>query len=194
MYEVSEHCSQFFFSSSKCLFLSLLVITIARITISISKDKTGFQPANSKVDGAVNILLKLDNAIQSTEGYELKTDVNLKEINITAKTETGTFYGIQTLLSMLVENGNRVPRVHLYDEPRYEFRGMHIDISRNFQSKTTLLRTIDAMATYKLNKLHLHATDDEGWRIEIKDLPELTEVMQMYTPMKLSIPSDNFSN
>ena len=114
------------------------------------------------------------------EGYTLEIDPLSKTISITAKTNNGIFYGVQTLLSILAD-GYKIPKLLIEDEPRYEFRGMHIDIARNFRPKSTLLKLLDAMATYKLNKLHLHATDDEGWRLEIKDLPELTEVIYLTT-------------
>ena len=125
--------------------------------------------------GAVNIHLTLDKTISTEEGYTLQTDPPSKEIHITGKTDTGVFYGIQTLLSLLFDKSD-LPKVLIKDEPRFGFRGMYVDISRNFHSKNTLLKLIDAMAMYKLNKFHIHLADDEGWRIEIKDLPELTEV------------------
>ena len=69
-----------------------------------------------------------------------------------------------------------VPDVFIMDEPRFPYRGLHFDIARNFQSKESIKRLIDIMARYKLNKLQLHMSDDEGWRIEIPGLPELTRV------------------
>lgn len=138
-------------------------------------DKTSFKIVDSAVKGAVNIHLTLDNVISTQEGYTLQTDPPSKEIHITGKTATGVFYGIQTLLSLLFDKSD-LPKVLIKDEPRFGFRGMYVDISRNFHSKNTLLKLIDAMTMYKLNKLHIHLADDEGWRIEIKDLPELTEV------------------
>ena len=69
-----------------------------------------------------------------------------------------------------------VPALKVRDGPRYQFRGMHLDVARNFHPKETVLRLLDQMAAYKLNKLHLHLADDEGWRIEIPGLPELTEI------------------
>ena len=69
-----------------------------------------------------------------------------------------------------------LPAVHIVDAPRFHYRGQHLDVARNFQSKESVEKLIDLMAFYKLNYLHLHLTDDEGWRIEIKQLPELTAV------------------
>src|SRR3712207_4685686 len=62
------------------------------------------------------------------------------------------------------------------DAPRFAFRGLHIDVARNFHSKAEILKLLDQMAAYKLNRLHLHLGEDEAWRLEIKQLPELTEV------------------
>ena len=62
------------------------------------------------------------------------------------------------------------------DSPRFPYRGIHIDVARNFLKKETILKMLDLMAFYKINTLHFHLTDDEGWRIEIKELPELTEI------------------
>ena len=91
------------------------------------------------------------------------------------------FYGIQTFLSLLKPTGNTiipatVPGASITDEPRFPYRGLHFDIARNFQTKESIKRLIDIMAMYKLNKLQLHMSDDEGWRIEIPGLPELTGV------------------
>ncbi|XP_063420578.1 beta-hexosaminidase-like [Mytilus trossulus] len=145
------------------------------VEASYLANKTTFKPVNSIVTGTVNIHLTANATMTEFEGYTLEIDPPSKTIRITSKTNAGIFYGVQTLLSILAD-GYKIPKLLIKDEPRYEFRGMHIDIARNFRPKSTLLNLLDAMATYKLNKLHLHATDDEGWRLEIKDLPELTEV------------------
>lgn len=90
------------------------------------------------------------------------------------------FYAIQTLLSLLGDDGDDKPRILpglvIIDEPRYEYRGMHLDVARNFHPKETVKGLIDTMAQYKMNKLHLHLADDEAWRLEIPELPELTTV------------------
>ena len=108
----------------------------------------------------------------------LITDPSLKEVNITGKTSAGVFYGIQTLLSLL-SNGNELPKIEIKDQPRFDYRGMHVDLARNFIPKAALYKLMDAMSMYKMNKVHLHLTDDEGWRIEIEDLPELTKVYKI---------------
>jgi hexosaminidase len=104
-------------------------------------------------------------------------------IEITGSDAAGVFYGIQTLRALLpVESYReknselRIEAVRIADSPRFRYRGLHLDVARNFQPKDTVEKLLDLMAFYKLNHLHLHLTDDEGWRIEINELPELTEV------------------
>ena len=111
----------------------------------------------------------------STESYILQVDAGAQSIAITGQSQVGVFYGIQSLLS-LDEPDGMVPHVTINDAPRYEYRGMELDVGRNFMPKSEVLKLIDTIAMYKLNKFHFHLTDDEGWRLEIPGLPELTEV------------------
>ncbi|MCV5949252.1 family 20 glycosylhydrolase, partial [Escherichia coli] len=74
------------------------------------------------------------------------------------------------------QNADSLPQLSIQDAPRFDYRGVMVDVARNFHSKDAILATLDQMAAYKMNKLHLHLTDDEGWRLEIPGLPELTEV------------------
>lgn len=104
------------------------------------------------------------------EGYEL--EVMPKAVILRASTATGAFYGGQTLLQLLASN--TLPGVMITDAPRFPWRGLMLDCSRTFQSLEYLHQTIDRMAFYKMNVLHLHLTDDQGWRLEIKRYPELT--------------------
>jgi hexosaminidase len=104
-------------------------------------------------------------------------------IKIIGSDPPGVFYGLQSLRALIppevwASSGNSitVPSVTIEDAPGFEYRGMHLDVSRNFQSVETVKRLLDIMAFYKLNKFHFHLTDDEGWRLEIKAFPELTEV------------------
>jgi len=118
------------------------------------------------------------------EGYRLSVDRD--RVVISAGAEAGIFYGIQSLRQLLpveIERGSKVkeitawkiPCVEINDEPRFQWRGLMIDCSRTFWSKAFILRTIRLMSLYKLNRLHLHLTDDQGWRLEIKKHPALTE-------------------
>jgi hexosaminidase len=117
------------------------------------------------------------------EGYELT--VTPKNIIISANGPAGLFYGMQTLLQLLpaeIESRNTIkanwtiPAVRITDYPRFSWRGMMLDVSRHFFSKEDVKKYIDEIAEFKFNTFHWHLTDDEGWRIEIKSLPGLTEV------------------
>lgn len=108
------------------------------------------------------------------EAYKLEVNTDKMIIEIRGPTTTGVFWGVQTLLSITHERG--VPSIEIHDEPRFEYRGMSLDVARNFVDKEEIFKLLEVMAMYKLNKLHFHLTDDEGWRLEIPGLPELTEV------------------
>ena len=119
--------------------------------------------------------VKTDNK----EAYSLQVDAGTNSITITGNSAMGVFHGVQSLLSLSEPDG-LVPQVTINDAPRYEYRGMELDVGRNFMPKSEILKMIEAMAMYKLNKFHFHLTDDEGWRLEIPGLPELTEVCLTY--------------
>ncbi|MDP9154717.1 MAG: carbohydate-binding domain-containing protein [Pseudomonadota bacterium] len=97
-------------------------------------------------------------------------------VSIDAFDAAGLYYGVQTVLSLAPAGGGRIPAMTIEDAPRYGHRGMMVDVARNFRQPATLRRLIDQMSAYKLNRLHLHLSDDEGWRIEIPGLPELTAI------------------
>ena len=107
------------------------------------------------------------------EGYEL--NIQPHEIFVTGGSEAGIFYGLQTLRQMIVEYNGVVPCCFIADEPQFAYRGVHFDVSRHFFSVEEVKRYIDILAAHKVNRLHWHLTDDQGWRIEIKAYPELTE-------------------
>ena len=135
------------------------------------------------------ILLALDESFtgnisktQGDEAYQLSIS---KEggIKISAMDQAGAFYGIQTLLGVIPpetlskpQTSIAIPEGMITDFPRYGYRGLHLDVSRNFHKKESILKLLDVMATYKLNKFHFHLTDDEGWRLEIPEIPELTDI------------------
>lgn len=111
------------------------------------------------------------------EEYSLRAHTSNSTVHIHGKSQAGVFYGIQTLLSILSSYKNgRFPVIHIEDKPRFPYRGMHLDVARNFHGVDEVKRLIKVMAMYKMNKLHLHLSDDDGWRLEIKGLEELTEV------------------
>lgn len=110
----------------------------------------------------------------ASEAYVL--DVDGQGIEIRAADEAGAYYALQSLAGLLTPGSTSVPALHIADAPRYPFRGLHVDVARNFHSKTLLLKVLDTMGAYKLNRLHLHLADDEGWRLQIPELPELTAI------------------
>ncbi|GGD00775.1 family 20 glycosylhydrolase [Aquisalinus flavus] len=109
-----------------------------------------------------------------TESYVL--DIGPGAVAITAADDAGAAYALYSLASLVTLGETTVPQLRIEDSPRFGFRGMHIDLARNFHSLDMVLKVMDQMAAYKLNKLHLHLADDEGWRLEIPGLPELTDV------------------
>ncbi len=126
-------------------------------------------------------LCKPYNKELAKEGYLLK--VNEHSIDIEANTEAGVFYAFQTLRQLLpisayklANKEVKIPTCVIKDYPRFEWRGLMLDVSRHFFSVDEVKAYIDKMSEYKFNVLHWHLTDDEGWRIEIKSLPKLTEV------------------
>jgi hexosaminidase len=118
------------------------------------------------------------------EGYKLQ--VTQKNVVLTANTTNGIFYGIQSLLQLLppqIKSGTlqknvewKVPCVEIEDTPRFQWRGLMLDVSRHFFTKEEVKAYIDQLAEYKMNVFHWHLSDDQGWRIEIKSLPKLTEL------------------
>ncbi len=117
--------------------------------------------------------------VPSGEGYDLAVDA--QRILLIAREPRGLFYGSVTLWQLLTADTSRVshldvPQVHIADAPRFAWRGAMLDSARHFQSPEFVKRFIDQLALLKLNTLHWHLTDDQGWRIEIKRYPKLTEV------------------
>jgi len=138
----------------------------------------GKKPVSKSIGNVINLKYK---AGLNDEAYELSVQVNI--ITISASTAAGAFYGIQSLKTLIPasayahpQKAIQIPCVEVKDEPRFPYRAFLLDVARNFQTKEQVMKLLDAMALYKLNVLHLHLTDDEGWRIELPSLPELTQV------------------
>ncbi|MBB3034853.1 family 20 glycosylhydrolase [Alteriqipengyuania lutimaris] len=126
-------------------------------------------------EDGVPLLLTVDPSLKlEAEGYELTTAP--EAVTIRASDPAGAFYGLQSLSALITPGAKSIPALRIQDAPRFAFRGQHLDIARNFHGPETIRALIDQMAAYKLNKLHLHLADDEGWRLEIAGLPELTAV------------------
>ncbi|AVK72193.1 beta-N-acetylhexosaminidase [Cupriavidus necator] len=112
--------------------------------------------------------------IAAPGGYRLR--IGRTGVAIEGYDAAGLYHGVQTLLSLVPAGGGRIPAMTVEDAPRFAHRGMMVDLARNFRQPATLRRLIDQMSAYKLNRLHLHLSDDEGWRIDIPGLPELTGI------------------
>ncbi len=123
--------------------------------------------------GDQRIVLSVDAKVGKAEAYRLT--VTDSTIEIQGADAAGVFYGVQSLLSLTAMSAT-IPEVTIVDEPRYSWRGMHYDMGRNFHGVAVTKRLIEQMGRYKLNKLHLHLSEDEGWRLEIPGLPELTSI------------------
>ncbi|VAX27481.1 beta-glycosyl hydrolase, partial [hydrothermal vent metagenome] len=143
-----------------------------------------FSPETSN-DGAILFTTNNADAKLGDEGYILEVKKN--SVVIKALKSAGLFYGVQTLLQLLPpeiygdERSNKniiwsIPAVTINDKPRFTWRGMHLDVSRHFFSKKSVKRYIDMLAMHKMNEFHWHLVDDQGWRIEIKKYPKLTEI------------------
>ncbi|MGD8123044.1 beta-N-acetylhexosaminidase [Vibrio sp. TRT 2004] len=132
------------------------------------------------VDGALPVSVALvpadfSNEMAKSGAYEMVISGN--GIAIKAFDQAGAFYAVQSIFGLIdSQNPDHLPQLSIKDAPRFDYRGVMVDVARNFHSKEAILATLEQMAAYKMNKLHLHLTDDEGWRIEIPGLPELTEI------------------
>lgn len=141
------------------------------------KTNLSVSSGTSNLPNTINLQLLPREDTDKHGSYEMSVDAVAKKITLKAADDDGMFYAVQSVSSILDGyNRQNIPGLEVTDEPRYQYRGMFLDVARNFHSIDDVKRLIDAMATYKLNKLHLHLSDDEGWRLEIPGIPELTQV------------------
>lgn len=155
---------------------------IARF-ITLFEKASGYIPAASVGDEEADITLRTDNSLPH-EAYKLK--VTSDKITIAASGDAGFFYAFQTIRQLLpaaIEGRTNakdaifeIPEIEIADSPRFEYRGLMLDVSRCFIPKKDIMKIIDAASLLKINKLHLHLVDDNGWRIEIKKYPRLTQI------------------
>ncbi|MEL7339923.1 MAG: beta-N-acetylhexosaminidase, partial [Bacteroidota bacterium] len=147
------------------------------------RQKSGFPLLiNAEKGPTVNsnvVIFRRDERVDQPEGYLLSVDSDA--IRLSANSPAGIFYGVQSLRQMLPVNPSqasdwRIAAVKITDQPRFSYRGMHLDVARHFYPVETIKRYLDWMAYYKFNHFHWHLTDDQGWRIEIKQYPKLTSV------------------
>ncbi len=130
---------------------------------------------------ATEAALKWQGEIENPDFSSLLQDaysleVNANQINIRAVNKSGAFYALQSIAGLYYPGSKRLVQTNVLDKPRYAYRGFFMDVARNFRNKEFIIKLLDQMAAYKLNKFHFHLGDDEGWRLEIPGLPELTEL------------------
>lgn len=133
------------------------------------------QPGDAVHPPASGPVVRVDPSWQDPTGEGYRLTVDSAGVVITARTEAGAFYARQTLRQLVRADGT-VPRVVIEDAPRFRWRGMHLDVGRHIYPVEFIKRYIDLLARYKLNTFHWHLTEDQGWRLEIKAYPRLTEV------------------
>jgi len=184
---VKEKCGKFILNSRTAIVIPAdsMAAKVADFFQSQVRQSTGISLHTGSTASQNVITLKLDGEKElGDEGYRLT--VNRKNISVSAYKPQGLFYGIQSLLQMFppeimsskVVTGVKwvVPCAEIKDVPRYPYRGMHLDVSRHFFPKDFIKRYIDLLAMFRMNTFHWHLTDDQGWRIEIKKYPKLTEI------------------
>ncbi len=154
--------------------LSGVLKNILEITIPVT---------SGKPDGAGAVILSLNPAAGNGTPESYSLIISSQEITLKSPGPAGLIRGIQTLRQLALAARNpalsdalAMPCLEITDFPRFSWRGLNLDCSRHFPSKEKVLKIIDLMALYKLNVLHLHLTDDQGWRLEIKKYPRLTEI------------------
>ncbi|KAL4222217.1 hypothetical protein ACF0H5_018255 [Mactra antiquata] len=145
---------------------------------SVLATKLGLQEVQKAPPGG-NYFEFFSDSQMDEEEYSIKFDSTAKRVTIFSKGNKGAFYATQTLCMILRNSKMSKPEVYpdllIKDKPRFSYRGLMLDVARNFHSKETVLKLLDVMSMYKMNKLHLHLSDDEGWRLEIPGFPELTK-------------------
>lgn len=153
----------------------------AEFLASYVKAQTGIElQVQAGEGGKGGIVLQLGLANDNPEAYQLKVDAS--QVVISSPSEAGVFYGIQTLRKAVdVAEGSNVelPAVEINDQPRFGYRGMMLDVGRHFFSMDEIKTYIDMMALHNINRFHWHLSEDQGWRIEIKKYPKLTEIGSM---------------
>jgi hexosaminidase len=146
-------------------------------TASIFESVINSNTSNKKSTVEVLFIAKIPSSTLKKEGYTI--NITTKKIIVTGS-EEGLFYAVQSLLQMLPNKPKsqeiKLPCVTIEDAPRYAYRGLHLDVCRHFFTVGVIKDFITQMSRYKLNNFHWHLTDDQGWRIEIKKYPKLTEV------------------
>ncbi|MCX2720462.1 family 20 glycosylhydrolase [Lentiprolixibacter aurantiacus] len=174
IYTFSDEASEF---EAIGLFLSKKIASKTGLTLPVNDREV------ERTDRIINIVQKDSISLSGDEAYELH--IGRDTITLAATAPQGAFRGVQTLRQLIPEAGIdtlaefpiwRIPTGRISDVPNFEYRGSMLDVARHFFSVEDVKKYLDLLAYYKINYLHLHLTDDQGWRIEIKSWPKLTEI------------------
>lgn len=168
--EVANNHGVFTFKSDMSLYINDKDLVPARMLL---QNSLGIDFLENHEESSASIVLRIAEGIMEKEGgYHLS--VNNDKLLLEAADYSGIVAGISTIRQLLpieAESGLSIPNVEITDYPHYQWRGMHLDVSRHFYSKEEVMKLLDLMSLYKFNKFHWHLTDDQGWRIEIKKYP-----------------------
>ena len=175
VHELKE--ADFKLTGQTCVRFDKNVAAEAKVLVDAVKKATGLTlrliPENTRV--RLQSEIHVDVVSGEAEAYSLA--VTPRKIEIKGGDAAGTFYGVQSLLQLIPLKGKPVlPGCHIIDKPRFGWRGMHLDVGRHFFPKKNIKTFIDQLAAHKMNIFHWHLTEDQGWRIEIKKYPKLTQV------------------
>ncbi|MGQ9621175.1 MAG: beta-N-acetylhexosaminidase [Bacteroidales bacterium] len=184
-----ESSGKFTFSAKSSIVLSPMneeTLLSANFLASLVKNYTGYElvvKEGSKATGR-SVFMSIDTSVKNPEAYIFS--VTPKKITVKAATPAGLFYAVQTIRQLMPPEVEKsfsgqsitlsVPCCEIKDEPRFIYRGMHLDVGRHMFPVETIKKYIDLMALHKFNYFHWHLTEDQGWRIEIKKYPKLTEI------------------
>lgn len=162
---------------------SLAVVAPASLKNEVALARALFGPSPATAaSGAPTLQLSLGTVPGQTSPEAYMLTIDGSGIAIVGNSAAGVFHGLQSLRDLLplpggdTAKGIDLPQLTITDAPRFEYRGFQLDVGRNFHTKQTVFKLLDLMARYKLNKFHFHLTEDEGWRLEIAGLPELTSI------------------
>ncbi|MDY8135141.1 family 20 glycosylhydrolase [Aquimarina sp. 2201CG5-10] len=154
--------------------------TVVNFFIAKINTVTGYNLVVSDQTNQKNNIEFIIDSAQEFLNEEYHLSISNDKISIKAGNDKGLFYGMQTVLQLVSIPANNtsfhIPALDIEDKPRFSWRGMHLDVSRHFFSIDFIKKQLDILALFKINKFHWHLTDDQGWRIEIKKYPKLTDI------------------
>lgn len=172
---VEYHSGNFTISPETKFYTNLSAESRQALTDYLDGTSLSSVPFAESATGNNGIELNLCDSSIVTGNEAYRIEIVKKGVRLSANTETGIFYGLQTLLQLLNNGDNKtLPALTINDSPRFPYRGLHLDVSRHFFDKEFVKKQLNAMAYFKMNRLHWHLTDGAGWRIEIKKYPRLT--------------------